>query len=139
LGIEGCTIIEAEAANGCQSQALFDVIMLDGATEQEPTELYRQMAPDGRLVGIFATVRPPQARKVTKSTDGWVLADQLAAVGGLDRDQVAVAVGADDDREELLGQVQGHGYGTSFRIRASTSSRTRSMVTRSRPSALSRS
>jgi len=70
LGIAGPTIVEADALSGCPDKAPFDVIFLDGAAAREPLALYDQMKLDGCLVGVFALTRPPQARKVVKSTKG---------------------------------------------------------------------
>jgi protein-L-isoaspartate(D-aspartate) O-methyltransferase len=70
LGFGSATITDAAPLSGNMSRAPFDVILLDGATEQDPIPLYAQMPADGHLIGVFALSRPPQARKVTKSADG---------------------------------------------------------------------
>ncbi len=44
-----------------------DVIVLDGATEVTPERLYGQLRNGGRLVGVFATTKPPRAMIVTHS------------------------------------------------------------------------
>jgi protein-L-isoaspartate(D-aspartate) O-methyltransferase len=69
-GISSVTVIEAPPANGYPSRAPYDVILLDGATEREPTALYEQLRVDGDLVGVFALAAQPQARRVTKSAEG---------------------------------------------------------------------
>jgi protein-L-isoaspartate(D-aspartate) O-methyltransferase len=56
--------IEGNAASGP-----YDVILLAGATEIAPTGLYAQLAPGGRLVGVFADSNPPRAMIVTHSHD----------------------------------------------------------------------
>jgi protein-L-isoaspartate(D-aspartate) O-methyltransferase len=43
--------------------------VLDGATEITPDRLYAQLRNGGRLVGVFATTRPPRATIVTRSHD----------------------------------------------------------------------
>ena len=69
-GLVGPTIAEALPLAGVPSRAPFDVILLDGATEVEPTALYEQLRIDGELVGVFMLSAQPQARKVTKSAEG---------------------------------------------------------------------
>jgi len=54
--------IEGDAANGP-----YDVIVMAGATEVEPTGLYAQLAPDGRLLGVFSQSKPQRAIIVTHS------------------------------------------------------------------------
>ena len=69
-GITGVTVVEAQPQAGDASRAPYDVILLDGATEREPTALYEQLRVDGDLVGVFALSGQPQARRVTKSAEG---------------------------------------------------------------------
>ena len=57
------------AADGCAVNGPYNVIVLAGATEVIPTGLYQQLAPGGRLVGVFATSQPPRAMIVTHSHD----------------------------------------------------------------------
>jgi protein-L-isoaspartate(D-aspartate) O-methyltransferase len=57
------------AAVGEQAKAPYDVIVLDGATEIVPEQLYRQLKNGGRLVGVFAMTQPPRAMIVTRSHD----------------------------------------------------------------------
>jgi protein-L-isoaspartate(D-aspartate) O-methyltransferase len=65
------------------------VIVLDGATGVVPEGLYRQLKNGGRLVGVFATTRPPRATIVTRSHDDFgnrALFDAVAPVlPGLER------------------------------------------------------
>ncbi len=61
IGITNVTIGNAEAAVGDAAHGPYDVIVLDGATEIEPTALYEQLKPAGRLVGVFAATQPPRA------------------------------------------------------------------------------
>jgi protein-L-isoaspartate(D-aspartate) O-methyltransferase len=67
LGLGNVTFRAAEAAAGDPADAPYDVIVLDGATEIAPDALYRQLREGGRLVGVFATSRPPRAMIVTHS------------------------------------------------------------------------
>ena len=69
--------------------APYDVIVLDGATEIRPDQLYSQLREDGRLVGIFAMTSPSRAIIVTRSHGDFgsrVLFDASAPVlPGLER------------------------------------------------------
>lgn len=67
LGFDAVTVQTAAASEGAAANAPYDVIILDGATEVVPDELYRQLGPDGRLVGVFAMGRPQRALIVTHS------------------------------------------------------------------------
>jgi protein-L-isoaspartate(D-aspartate) O-methyltransferase len=57
----------APPADGDPSNAPYDVIVLNGATEIVPERLYGQLRDGGRLVGVFATSRPARATIVTAS------------------------------------------------------------------------
>lgn len=67
LGLANVTFKAAAAADGEPANAPYDVIVLDGATEVTPDRLYGQLRNGGRLVGVFATTRPPRAMIVTHS------------------------------------------------------------------------
>jgi len=67
LGIGNVTVGTNAAADGDQTGAPYDVIVLDGATETIPDRLYRQLKEGGRLVGVFAMSRPARAVLVTHS------------------------------------------------------------------------
>ncbi|KIZ39530.1 MULTISPECIES: protein-L-isoaspartate O-methyltransferase [Rhodopseudomonas] len=67
LGFGNITVRTAPAAAGCPEDAPFDVIILNGATEIVPTNLYQQLKMGGRLVGVFAMQRPQRAKIVTRS------------------------------------------------------------------------
>jgi protein-L-isoaspartate(D-aspartate) O-methyltransferase len=69
LGLSNVTVRVAAAAEGDVAGAPFDVIVLNGATEITPVQLYRQLKEGGRLVGVFATTQPPRATIVTHSHD----------------------------------------------------------------------
>jgi protein-L-isoaspartate(D-aspartate) O-methyltransferase len=60
-------VASAESAEGDPANAPFDVIVLNGATEIIPEQLYGQLRNGGRLVGVFAMSRPPRATIVTRS------------------------------------------------------------------------
>jgi protein-L-isoaspartate(D-aspartate) O-methyltransferase len=62
-----CAVRAAAAADGEPSNAPYDVIVLDGATEIVPDRLYRQLRDGGRLVGVFAANKPARAEIVTHS------------------------------------------------------------------------
>lgn len=83
IGITNVTIGNAETASGDAAHAPYDVIVLDGATEIEPTALYEQLKPAGRLVGVFAATQPPRANLVTRSAGDFgsrILFDAFAPV-----------------------------------------------------------
>src|SRR5258708_21671562 len=67
-GIEpgNVTVRAAAAADGDAANAPFDVMVLNGATEITPDRLYGQLKDGGRLVGVFAMIRPPRAMIVTR-------------------------------------------------------------------------
>jgi protein-L-isoaspartate(D-aspartate) O-methyltransferase len=67
LGYPNVTVRNAAAAEGEPSNAPYDVIILDGATEIVPERLYQQLRDGGRLVGIFAMSLPQRAVIVTHS------------------------------------------------------------------------
>ena len=61
----------APAAEGFAANGPYDVIVLVGATEIVPSTLYQQLAPGGRLVGVFAMTQPQRAMMVTHSHDDY--------------------------------------------------------------------
>ncbi len=67
LGLANVSVSAGEPAKGDSSNAPYDVILLDGATEIEPRALYEQLKMGGRLVGVFATSKPPRALAVERS------------------------------------------------------------------------
>jgi protein-L-isoaspartate(D-aspartate) O-methyltransferase len=67
IGLANVTVQTAAAADGAAANAPYDVIVLDGATEIVPDRLYQQLKDGGRLVGVFATTKPPRAMIVTRS------------------------------------------------------------------------
>jgi protein-L-isoaspartate(D-aspartate) O-methyltransferase len=67
LGCPNVTVRNAAAAEGDPSNAPYDVIVLDGATEIVPDRLYRQLRDGGRLVAVFAMGLPQRAVVVTHS------------------------------------------------------------------------
>lgn len=75
---------EGDAANGP-----YDVIVMAGATEVTPTGLLGQLAPGGKLLGVFAQNKPQRATMVTHSHDDFgtrPLFDAVAPVlPGLER------------------------------------------------------
>lgn len=69
LGYGNASVVTGPAALGSQAHAPFDVIILAGATQIMPEQLCAQLAPDGRLVGVFATDRVQRATLVVRSHD----------------------------------------------------------------------
>ena len=94
LGLTNVTCKAAACTEGEPAGAPYDVIVLNGATEIVPEILYQQLREGGRLVGIFATTRPPRATIVTHSHEDFgsrPLFDAAAPVlPGLDRRPVFV-------------------------------------------------
>jgi protein-L-isoaspartate(D-aspartate) O-methyltransferase len=66
LGLGSVTVRAADPADGDPDGALYDVILLNGATEIVPDRLYGQLEDGGRLVGIFAMTQPQRATIVTR-------------------------------------------------------------------------
>lgn len=89
VGCSNVTVTTAAPAEGDRAHAPYDVIVMDGATEIQPDALYDQLKMGGRLVGIFATSRPPRATLVARSPADYgsrVLFDASAPVlTGLER------------------------------------------------------
>jgi protein-L-isoaspartate(D-aspartate) O-methyltransferase len=67
LGCGNVTVRTAAAAEGDPANAPFDVIVLNGATEIVPEQLYRQLGDGGQLVGVFASSQPQRATIVVNS------------------------------------------------------------------------
>jgi protein-L-isoaspartate(D-aspartate) O-methyltransferase len=70
LAQNGCgnvAVRTAAAADGNQTGAPYDVIVLNGATATVPERLLGQLQDGGRLVGVFAISQPQRATLVTRS------------------------------------------------------------------------
>jgi protein-L-isoaspartate(D-aspartate) O-methyltransferase len=67
LSFGNVTVKTAPVGDSDSATAPFDVILLNGATEIVPENLYRQLKEGGRLVGIFASAEPQRAMVVTNS------------------------------------------------------------------------
>jgi len=89
VGLANVTVTTASPTDGDRAHGPYDVIVMDGATELEPEALYDQLKMGGRLVGVFATSRPPRATLITRSPADFgsrVLFDASAPVlTGLER------------------------------------------------------
>jgi len=66
-GCENVAVGTVAAAEGDSANAPFDVIVVNGATEIVPVQLYAQLRNCGRLVGVFAMSSPARATIVTRS------------------------------------------------------------------------
>jgi protein-L-isoaspartate(D-aspartate) O-methyltransferase len=64
LGLANVTVRSAASGDGEPASAPYEVIILNGATEVAPERLFGQLAEGGRLVGVFATVKPSRAMLV---------------------------------------------------------------------------
>lgn len=69
LGYSNITLAAGMPADGHAANAPYDLIVLAGATEVLPKGLYKQLAPGGQLVGVFALTKPARAMIVTHSHD----------------------------------------------------------------------
>lgn len=69
LGYSNITLAAGMPADGHATNGPYDLIVLAGATEVVPTGLYKQLAPGGQLVGVFALTKPARAVIVTHSHD----------------------------------------------------------------------
>lgn len=81
-GYGNVSVVAGQLADGCPSHAPYDAIVLAGATEIAPEQLYRQLTPSGCLVGVFGQV-PQRAVLIRHSHDGFgsrVLFDAAAPV-----------------------------------------------------------
>jgi protein-L-isoaspartate(D-aspartate) O-methyltransferase len=67
LGIRNVSFKQAELPQGEPTDAPYDVIILNGATEIATEILCGQLRDGGRLVGVSAATRPPRATVVTRS------------------------------------------------------------------------
>jgi protein-L-isoaspartate(D-aspartate) O-methyltransferase len=67
LGFSNVGIKAAAPADGDTTDAPYNVILLNGATEVAPEQLFAQLGEGGRLVGVFATTRPSRAVVVTRA------------------------------------------------------------------------
>jgi protein-L-isoaspartate(D-aspartate) O-methyltransferase len=76
-------------AEGDAASGPYDVIVMTGATEVAPTGLYGQLAPGGKLLGVFAQNKPQRATMVTHSHDDFGIRPLFDAVApvlpGLER------------------------------------------------------
>jgi protein-L-isoaspartate(D-aspartate) O-methyltransferase len=83
IGIANVTIGNSAPAAGDAAHGPYDVIILDGATEIEPSALCAQLKPAGRLVGVFAATQPPRAHLVARSAGDFgsrILFDAFAPI-----------------------------------------------------------
>ncbi|MGN6411194.1 MAG: protein-L-isoaspartate O-methyltransferase family protein [Nitrobacter sp.] len=69
LGITNASVSVAAPVDGDSAHAPYDVIVLEGATQVVPENLYAQLKEGGRLVGVFATADVQRATLVTHSQD----------------------------------------------------------------------
>ncbi|MBA5776457.1 protein-L-isoaspartate O-methyltransferase [Stappia sp. F7233] len=69
LGIENGAVIQGTLSEGCASEGPYDVILIDGAVEELPTALTRQLKDGGRLVAVQGTGGAGAAYIHTRSGD----------------------------------------------------------------------
>lgn len=73
LGVDTVEVVTGALREGYAKHAPYDVIVVNGAFEVEPSALFAQLGEGGRLVGVFGTGRSAKAMVYRKSG---------AAVGG---------------------------------------------------------
>ncbi|WP_406853600.1 protein-L-isoaspartate O-methyltransferase [Alsobacter sp. KACC 23698] len=69
LGVANVAVVSGPLKDGCRKEAPFDVIVVNGAFELEPTELFAQLRDGGRLVGVHGVGRSAKAMVYRKSGD----------------------------------------------------------------------
>ncbi len=69
LGIDNGAVIQGELGKGCASEGPYDVILIDGAVEQLPDTLTKQLKDGGRLVVVEGTGGAGAAMIYTRSGD----------------------------------------------------------------------
>lgn len=67
LGADTVAVVSGKVADGCPSQAPFDVIIFDGAVADIPQEVQAQLADDGRLVAVVQNGPVGQATLVRRT------------------------------------------------------------------------
>ncbi len=68
-GVSGVKTRLGTLLEGARSEALFDVIFIEGAYEREPEALVAQLAPGGRLLGVSGVGRAAQVMLQVKTAD----------------------------------------------------------------------
>ena len=61
LGFDNVAVLAGALAKGCEREAPFDVILIEGAVEQVPDALLEQLSEHGRLVAVVGTGNSAQA------------------------------------------------------------------------------
>ncbi|MBD8875713.1 protein-L-isoaspartate O-methyltransferase family protein [Roseibium polysiphoniae] len=69
LGIENAAVVEGKLVEGCASEGPYDAIVVDGAVEELPAGLLKQLKSDGRLVVIEGQGGAAAAR-IYQNSDG---------------------------------------------------------------------
>lgn len=69
LGIENAAVVEGKLVEGCASEGPYDAIVIDGAVEELPAGLLKQLKSDGRLVVIEGQGGAAAAR-IYQNSDG---------------------------------------------------------------------
>jgi protein-L-isoaspartate(D-aspartate) O-methyltransferase len=82
-GAQGVSVVQGSLAKGESSRGPYDVIVVNGAFQVEPTQLFAQLSDGGRLVGVHGVGRAGRAmvyRKVGTSIGGRTVFDAAAPV-----------------------------------------------------------
>ena len=70
-GRAGIEVVEGDLASGAKGRGPFDVIVVEGAFEVPPDSLLAELAGDGRLVGVDARGRAPEAVLIERLATGF--------------------------------------------------------------------
>ncbi|MFK8251501.1 protein-L-isoaspartate O-methyltransferase family protein [Ancylobacter terrae] len=70
LGLLNAAVVEGPLADGWAAEAPYDVILLNGAIEIAPEELFAQLKPEGRLLAVVGRGRAGRATLFTKTGGG---------------------------------------------------------------------
>jgi protein-L-isoaspartate(D-aspartate) O-methyltransferase len=83
VGAANVTVVSGALPQGWPTEAPYDVILLNGATEVTPEALFRQLRDGGRLVGVVGrrpTGRAMLYRATGDDVSGWPIFDAAAPV-----------------------------------------------------------
>ncbi|MEP0235395.1 protein-L-isoaspartate O-methyltransferase [Roseibium sp.] len=69
LGIENAAVVDGKLVEGCASEGPYDAIVIDGAVEELPAELLKQLKSDGRLA-VIEGLGGAAAARIYQNSDG---------------------------------------------------------------------
>ena len=83
VGADNATVVTGPLPDGWRTEAPYDVVFVDGATEVVPNALCRQLKADGRLIAVVGRAPISRAmiyRSVAGDVSGWPIFDATAPV-----------------------------------------------------------